>query len=162
MNNILDNKFSGSIVIGNKDNINLGDNVSFGGNVILYANEKIEVGEYTMIAINSLIHTSTHDYKDHPMRLKRIDRPVKIGKHVWVGANSVILPGVIIGDYSVIGAGSVVTANVPIGAIVAGNPARIIKYRNKNWYNKEMCIENNVKVNLGYINKKMKKKFIIF
>jgi acetyltransferase-like isoleucine patch superfamily enzyme len=64
------------------------------------------------------------------MWLTRIDRPIYIGKHVWIGAGAIILPGVKIEDYAVVGAGSIVTANVPKGAIVAGNPARIIKFRN--------------------------------
>ena len=63
------------------------------------------------------------------MWLKRIDMPVRIGKHVWIGFGVKILPGIIIGDYAVIAAGSVVNKHVPAGAIIAGNPAKIIKYR---------------------------------
>ena len=53
--------------------------------------------------------------------------PVKIGNDVWVGGNSVILPGVTIGDGTVIGAGSVVTKDIPGGVIAAGNPCRVIR-----------------------------------
>jgi len=60
---------------------------------------------------------------------QRIDRPISVGRHVWIGVGSIILPGVVIEDYAVIAGGSVVDHNVPKGAIVAGNPARIIKYR---------------------------------
>lgn len=109
-----------------------------GGNVKIFCNAKVEIGEDTMIADGVTIHTATHDYLDHPMWAKRIDAPVRIGKHVWIGTNATILPGVIIGDYSVIGAGAVIAKNVPVGAIVIGNPARIIKYRqdignSENW-----------------------------
>ena len=53
--------------------------------------------------------------------------PVKIGNDVWVGGNSVILPGVTLGDGTVIGAGSVVTKDIPSGVIAAGNPCRVIR-----------------------------------
>ena len=110
-------------------NVTLEKNVSLGRNITFYKTAPITVGEYTMIANDVIIHTSTHDYKLHPMWLKRIDRPVRIGKHVWIGTGAIILPGVDIGDYSVVGAGAVVNRHVPEGAIVAGNPARIIKFR---------------------------------
>ncbi|MFA5359790.1 MAG: DapH/DapD/GlmU-related protein [Patescibacteria group bacterium] len=111
-------------------NVKICKNVSISENVIMYRTAPITIGEHTMIACNVIIHTSTHDYNNHPMWLTRIDRPIYIGKHVWIGAGAIILPGVKIEDYAVVGAGSIVTANVPKGAIVAGNPARIIKFRN--------------------------------
>jgi len=104
-------------------------NTDIAKNVLMFETAPITIGEHTMIACGVIIHTSTHDYNDHPMWLKRIDRPVDIGRHVWIGAGAIILPGVRIDDYAVVGAGSIVTANVPEGAIVAGNPARIIKFR---------------------------------
>jgi acetyltransferase-like isoleucine patch superfamily enzyme len=127
---------SGTICYGDGSNLTIGRNVSFGGRVVLFGTAPIEIGDNTMIALNVIIHTSSHDYHDHPMWTKRIDRPVKIGSHVWIGAAAIILPGVIVEDYAVIGSGSVVTANVPKGAIVAGNPARIIKYRDPSYYEK--------------------------
>ena len=112
-------------------NLRIESNVSFGGNVFLGTAGPISIGEGSMIAYGVVINTSTHDYNSHPMWAKRIDRPIKIGKFVWIGAGAIILPGVIIEDNAVIGAGSVVTANVPKGAIVVGIPARIIKYRDE-------------------------------
>lgn len=130
----------GTIVYGDGSNLSIGKNVSFGGRVVLFGTAPIEIGDNTMIALNVIIHTSTHDYHDHPMWTKRIDRPVRIGNHVWIGAGAIILPGVIVEDYAVIGSGSVVTANVPKGAIVAGNPAKIIKYRDSGCYDKPLQI----------------------
>jgi acetyltransferase-like isoleucine patch superfamily enzyme len=112
-----------------KDNVSVGENVSFGGNVFLSGSAPISIGSDTMIGYNVTIHTSTHDYNVHPIWTKRIDRPVEIGKHVWIGTGAIILPGTKIGDYAVVGAGSVVNRHVPDRAILAGNPARIIKYR---------------------------------
>lgn len=124
----------GCISTGLGQNVTVGQDVSFGGNVFLFSTAPINIGDFTMIAYGVTIHTSTHDAGVHPMRSVRIDRPVIIGKHVWIGAGAIIMPGVIVEDYSVIGAGSVVTAHVPMGAIVAGNPARIMKYRDKTVY----------------------------
>ena len=67
---------------------------------------------------------------------KIFSKPVKICENVWIGENAIILPGIEIGKNSIIGAGSVVTKNVPENCIVAGNPARIIKkynFGNKKW-----------------------------
>ncbi len=54
-------------------------------------------------------------------------KPVKIGKYVWIGANVVILPGVEIGDNAVIGAGAIITKNIPANSVAVGNPAKVIK-----------------------------------
>lgn len=140
--NLDDNWPAGVKGVGKRTNLILGENVAFGGNVLLYCNAPIEIGDNTIVGINATIHTSTHNYNDHPIWTKRIDRPVKIGKHVWIGTTALILPGVIIEDYAVVGSGSVVTANVPKGAIVAGNPAVIIKIRQPCIYEKTPLITN--------------------
>ncbi len=79
----------------------------------------IHIGDYSWIAGRSLI--MAHDY----CRDKKYD--TYIGKRCFIGAKSIILPGVRIGDEVIVGAGSVVTKNVPNNCIVAGNPAKIIK-----------------------------------
>lgn len=121
--------FPGAVISGNFANVKVGRSVSFGGGVHLFATSMITIGDHTMLGKQVMLHTSTHDYTKHPMWLSRIDRPIQVGSHVWIGARAIVLPGVQIGDYSVVGAGSVVTAHVPEKAIVAGNPARIIGYR---------------------------------
>ncbi|HTF03033.1 MAG TPA: acyltransferase [Bacteroidia bacterium] len=132
----------GGSVIGDPQLVKLGKNVTLSGNVIIYANAPVTIGDHTMVSLNTIFHTSTHDHHDHPMWKYRIDRPISIGQHVWIGVNSLILAGVKIGDYAVVGAGSVVTANVPEGAIVAGNPARIIGQRQKETYNRKPDIDD--------------------
>ncbi len=122
-----DSKFR---LIGDPQLAQINSNVYFGGNVTISCNAEVIIEEYTMISHGVVIHTSTHQYQNHPMWTARVDKPVKIGKHVWIGINAIILPGVIIEDFAVIGAGAVVAKNVPQAAILVGNPARIIKYRN--------------------------------
>lgn len=84
----------------------------------------IEIGDDVTLSIR--VTLMAHDASTKKLTgYTRIGR-IKIGNHVFVGANSTILPGVSIGDYAVIGAGSVVTCDVPEGAVVAGVPARRI------------------------------------
>jgi len=117
--------------ISNLEKIEIGKNVSFGGEVMILGGGKVIIGNNTMIGACTIIHTSTHDYNLHPMNEKRIDMNVVVGENVWIGTGVIILPGVTIGSYSVIGAGSVVTKNVEIGTIVSGVPAKLIKMRPK-------------------------------
>lgn len=144
------NKGKGFNIVGDLTMVTIEPSASFGGRVLIYALAPITIGEHTMIGINTIIHTGSHDYKNHPMWIERIDRPVEIGKHVWIGASVIICSGVKIGNYSVIGAGSVITKHVPEYSIVAGNPARILGYR----YN--INVEANVDPypNNSYITKK--------
>lgn len=128
----------GYIIYGDSNLVSIGKNTSFGGNVTLYAIAPIKIGDHTMIAINATIHTASHNYQNHPMWIERIDRPVQIGKHVWIGTGAIICSGVRVGDYSVIGAGAVITKHVPEFAVVVGNPARIISYRKNIDVNKEI------------------------
>jgi acetyltransferase-like isoleucine patch superfamily enzyme len=83
--------------------------------------ELISIGKNTIVGYNTTI--LSHEYLIKEYRLGE----VRIGSNVMIGANSTILPGVSIGDYAVVAAGSVVTQDVPAGAMVGGNPIRIIK-----------------------------------
>lgn len=110
-----------------------GKNTKLGKNIFINAccrfqdNGGIEIGDGTMIGQGTTIVTLNHDL-DPKTRLTATPRPVKIGKNVWIGASCTILPGVIIGDNCVIGAGSVVVKNIAANAVAVGNPARVIKY----------------------------------
>jgi len=86
----------------------------------------IEIGDYTNIAPGVGIISANHDPVDNDKHLP--SPPIKIGKHCWIGINAVILPGVILGDYTIVGAGAVATKSFEEGyCIIAGNPAKLLR-----------------------------------
>jgi len=111
-------------------NTKVGKNVFINSGCHFQDNGGIEIGDGTMFGFNVNITTLNHDINPKT-RLNATPKPVIIGKNVWIGANCTILPGVTIGDNSVIGAGSVVVKSIPENAIAVGNPARVIKYINE-------------------------------
>ena len=109
-------------------NIYIGKNVMLNYNCTLLDVCKIEIGDNTLIGPNTGIYTACHpiDY-DKRLEGKEFGKPISIGKNVWIGGRCTILPGVHIGDNSVIGAGSVVTKDIPNNVVAVGNPCKIIK-----------------------------------
>lgn len=127
--------------ISSVNNMKIGDNVWIGDNFFCKAEGGVEIKSGTIISRNVEIWTSNHNYNSEdlqtiPYDRKMICRPVTIGENVWVGTRVLFLPGVTVGEGAVIGAGSVVTKDVPSMAVVGGNPAKILKYRNKAIYEK--------------------------
>jgi len=99
----------------------------------------VSIGRYFHTGRGLTIYSSSHNYADGlriPYDHIHIPKPVIIGDFVWCGANVTIVPGVTIGEGAVIGAGSVVVKNVPRCAIVGGNPARVLKYRDIDHFNR--------------------------
>lgn len=111
------------------ESIEIGDDVSIAAFVHMWGQGGIKVGNRVMIGSHTSISTITHDYAKKDMHTTIISKPIVIEDDVWIGTHSVIMPGVTLGKGSVIGAGSVVTKDVPEFAIVAGVPAALIKLR---------------------------------
>lgn len=113
-------------------NIQLGKDVKINFNCVFLDVCPIIIGDYTLIGPNTQIYTACHslDYMERREN-KEFGKPVHIGKNVWIGGSVVILPGVTIGDYAVIGAGSVVTNDIPANAIAVGNPCRVTRMINE-------------------------------
>lgn len=110
----------------------IGEKVGIANRVLMDGRAGITIGDYTIVGFDSLIITSTHNSKSisTPIRDQGMYcKSIKIGKDVWIGARSIILPGINIGDHAVIGANSVVTKDVNSSTIVGGIPAKFIKYR---------------------------------
>ena len=122
----------------------LGKNVYFNFNVTLVDDTHIYVGDYSKFGPNVVIATAGHPILP-ALREKayQYNAPVKIGKCVWLGAGVIVLPGVEIGDNCVIGAGSVVTKNIPANCVAVGNPCKVLREINdhdKEYYFKQKKI----------------------
>lgn len=109
-------------------NIVIGNRVFFNFNCVVLDVMQVKIGSRTQFGPNVQIYTATHPM-NAAERASGLEyaRPVTIGEDVWVGGNAVICPGVTIGDRSVIGAGSVVTRDIPSDVFAAGNPCRVIR-----------------------------------
>lgn len=90
----------------------------------------VAIGDRTQIGPGVQILTADHP-RDPDQRRAGLEcgRPIRIGRNVWIGGGAIILPGVTVGDDAIIGAGAVVTRDVPEGVTVAGNPARVVPPR---------------------------------
>ena len=109
-------------------NITLGDRVYFNFNCIVLDVAAVRIGSGVLFGPNVQIYTASHPLKAIDRRTGlEFARPIEIGDDVWVGGGAIICPGVKIGARSVIGAGSVVTRDIPEAVIAAGNPCRIIR-----------------------------------
>lgn len=109
-------------------NITLGRNVMLNYGCTILDVCPVSIGDHTLIGPNTQIYTACHptDSKERAQDIE-FGKPVTIGKNVWIGGGCIILPGVTIGDHAVIGAGSVVTKDIPEYSIAAGNPCRMIR-----------------------------------
>lgn len=110
--------------------VQIGDYCAINAYTHIWGHNGVRIGNRVMIASHTAITSLTHDYTRADMRFApAIGAPVVIEDDVWIGSHAVIMPGVTIGQGAVVGAGAVVRDNVPPFAIVAGIPARIIRYR---------------------------------
>ena len=120
------------------NNIFIGNNVIIGINCTFVDNAEIRIGNRVLIASNVQFYTSSHpvlpqellapDWKEKGTTFFRTyARPIEIKDNVWIGGGSILLPGVTVGENSVIGAGSVVNRSIPANCVAVGNPCRVIR-----------------------------------
>jgi maltose O-acetyltransferase len=119
------------VYFGSGRNLSLGDDSMLGQNSIIGSAAEVRIGNEVMMGPEVLIYTSNHGMAPGvAMRRQPLEcAPVRIGNDVWIGARCIILPGVTVGDGAVLGAGAVVTADVPANAVMGGVPARLLRFR---------------------------------
>ena len=123
----------------------LGSRVYANFNWTLVDDAEIHIGDCCMFGPNVTIATAAHPILPSLReRAYQFNLPVSIGRNVWVGANAMILPGVTIGDNSVIGAGSVVTKDIPANVVAVGNPCRVLREigeRDREYYYRDRKVD---------------------
>ena len=109
-------------------NIEIGENFYSNHNLVILDGAKVTFGDFCFVAPNCGFYTAGHalDAPQRDMGLE-IARPITVGSHVWIGGHVAVMPGVTIGDNTVIGGGSVVTRDIPSGVIAVGNPCRVLR-----------------------------------
>lgn len=109
-------------------NIEIGENFYTNHNCVILDGAKVTFGDNVFIAPNCCFSTAGHPI-DFVQRNEGLEfaYPIKVGNNVWIGAGVIVLPGVTIGDNSIIGAGSVVNKDIPANVIAVGNPCRVLR-----------------------------------
>jgi maltose O-acetyltransferase len=108
-------------------NILLGERVFFNFNCVVLDVCRVTIGDYTLFGPAVQVYTATHPMNAELRRKQEYSKPIEIGSDVWVGGGAIVCPGVRIGSRSVIGAGSVITRDIPDGVLAAGNPCRVLR-----------------------------------
>ena len=129
---------NGRIHCSGAEHLELGENVHINDNAYLRAEAGLCIGDNAHFSRNLTIYTINHNYTGGalPYDDRMIGTPVRIDKNVWIGMNVCILPGVHVHEGAIIGMGAVVTKDVPKCAIVGGNPAKVLKYRDLEHYDR--------------------------
>ena len=108
-------------------NIELGERVFFNFNCVVLDVCPVRIGDFSLFGPAVQIYTPMHPFNAKLRRQQEFGKPVTIGSDVWIGGGAIVLPGVQIGSRAVVGAGSVVTRDVPEAVFAAGNPCRVIR-----------------------------------
>lgn len=125
--------------------VHFGKGVYANFNLTLVDDTHIYVGDYTMIGPNVTLATAGHPINPELRRQgMQFNMPIHIGKNCWLGAGVIVMPGVTIGDNTVIGAGSIVTKDIPSGVVALGNPCRVLRevgQRDREYYFRDRKID---------------------
>ncbi|MBQ6652597.1 MAG: galactoside O-acetyltransferase [Prevotella sp.] len=109
-------------------NVTIGKNVVIMNNCLMMSAGGITIDDNALIAANAQLISNNHDLEEHMIITCK---PVHLKRNCWIGAGATILPGVTVGENSVVGAGSVVTKDIPDNCIAVGSPAKVVKTINK-------------------------------
>ena len=124
----------------------LGNHVYANFNLTLVDDTQVTIGDYVMIGPNVTISAAGHPIRpDLRREAMQFNFPVRIEENVWIGAGAIILPGVTIGENSVIGAGSVVTRDIPENVVAMGVPCRVVRpigERDKEYYFRDRRVQD--------------------
>lgn len=112
-------------------NIHCGENVFINVNCVVLDENKVTIGSNVFLGPGVQIYTSSHPVDAILRRTHKITKPVSIGDDCWIGGNAIILPGITIGNGVVIGAGAVVTKDIPDNVMAVGNPAKVVRKLNE-------------------------------
>lgn len=121
--------FAPGVVIRSPHKVSIGAHCSLAERVHIFGGGQVYIGDNTLIAAHCIITSDTHDPNAELYRLSLVRATVHIGTNVWLGSACIVLPGVRIGDGAIIGAGSVVTKDVPANAVALGVPAKVVRLR---------------------------------
>ena len=125
--------------------VHIGESFYSNFNLVLVDDGEIFIGDKVMIGPNVTLCTTGHPvYPLYREMVAHYSLPIRIGDNVWIGAHSVVLPGVSIGDNAVIGAGSIVTKDIPANTVAVGNPCRVMREisdRDKEYYFRALAVD---------------------
>lgn len=108
--------------------VHFGNHVYANFNLTCVDDTHIYVGDHTMLGPNVTLATAAHPIQaDLREQAYQYNKPIRIGKNCWLGAGVIVLPGVTIGDNTIIGAGSIVTKDIPANVVAVGNPCRVLR-----------------------------------
>jgi putative colanic acid biosynthesis acetyltransferase WcaF len=110
-------------------NLEMGEHAVLGWRTLCYSMDRVVIGDYAIVSQCAFLLTGTHDIDDPNFQLR--SKPIHIGRRAWVAACAIVGPGVTIGEGAVLGAGGVAFKDLEPWTVSAGNPARVIKARNR-------------------------------
>jgi acetyltransferase-like isoleucine patch superfamily enzyme len=115
------------VVIHSPEKVSIGSHSRIGDYVLIWGGGEVEIGEGVLIAAHSVITSEGHDPNADSYKESSIAQKVIIKDNVWIGAGVYVMPGVTINENCVVGAGSIVTKDIPSNSFAVGNPARVVK-----------------------------------